>query len=140
MWEGKIIRTESAVDSRSRQLFVVAHIEEPYRKREDGTPPLKIGEFVEAEIAGRILENVYTIPRTAVREGNKVLAVDAEQRLRIRDIEIVWSDEKNVVVNEGLEPGTTICTKPPAYATEGALVEPLVPGQKKRPSKKPDKA
>ena len=121
-WEGKIIRTEGAIDSQSRQLFVVAQVDDPYRKRDDGTPPLKIGDFVEAKINGVRLENVYTVPRTALREGDQVLAIDEESRLRFRDVDVIWRDDDHVVVSAGLEPGNTICIKPPAFVTEGALV------------------
>jgi RND family efflux transporter MFP subunit len=124
-WPAKIVRTEGAIDTRSRQLFVVAQVDDPYRKSADGTPPLKIGDFVEASISGRVLEGVFVIPRTAVREGDQVLVVDADQRLRIRDINVIWGDRDQVVVDEGLVTGETICTKPPAYATEGAQVVPL---------------
>jgi multidrug efflux system membrane fusion protein len=124
-WHGKIIRTESAIDTRTRQLVVVAQVDDPYRRREDGTPPFRIGDFFEAEISGKLMQDVYTIPRTAVREGDKVIVIDAENRLRYREIEIIWGDRDNVVVNQGLAPGDTICTKPPAYASEGAKVAPM---------------
>jgi len=141
-WSGKVIRTEGAMDKRTRQLFVVAQIEDPYRKREDGQPPLKVDDFVEAKITGKLLENVYTIPRTAVREGDKVLTIDKEDRLRMKGINVIWGDKQNVVVNEGLNPGDTICVTPPAYATEGAKVVPVKPGEEKTdrpPGKKPAK-
>ena len=139
IWNGRVVRTEGAID-RSRQLFVIAQIEDPYRKREDDQPPLKVGDFVEAKITGRLLENVYTIPRTAIREGDKVLAVDGEERLRFRQANVIWGDKLNVVVDQGLKPGDTICTTPPAYATEGAKVTPSTPGGGKPgrpPGKKP---
>ena len=124
-WDGKIVRTEGAIDLLSRQVFVIGQVDDPYAKREDGAPPLKIGDFVEAQIEGYTLTDVYTVPRTAVREGNQLLLVDAEQRLRIRDVEIAWGDDENVVVSGGLAPGDIICTTPPAFATEGAQVDPL---------------
>ena len=127
-WEGKIVRTEGAIDARSRQLFVVAQVDDPYGKRDDGTPPLKIGDFVEAEISGKLLEGVYTIPRTAIR-GGQALIIDGEQRLRIRDVTVAWGDTDSVVVTDGLKPGEIVCTTPPAYATDGALVSPLIPGR-----------
>ena len=135
-WDGKIVRSEGAIDTRSRQLFVIAQVDDPYRKRDDGTPPLKVGDFVEARIAGRTLDGVYTIPRTAIR-GNRVLVVDAGQRVRSREVEIAWGDDENVVVTSGLEPGEAVCTTPPAYATEGAKVLASIPGEKREtPQKK----
>jgi multidrug efflux system membrane fusion protein len=131
-WEGKIVRTEGAIDASSRQLFVIAQVDDPYGRRDDGTPPLKIGDFVEAEISGKLLEGVYTIPRTALR-GGQALIIDGEQRLRIRDVTVVWGDTDNVVVTDGLKPGEIVCTTPPAYATDGALVSPIIPGREASP-------
>ena len=140
-WDGDIVRTEGAIDTRSRQLFVVAQIDDPYGKRDDGTPPLKIGEFVEASITGRLLDNVYTIPRSAIR-GDQVLVVDDDQTLQIRDVEIAWGDDDHVVVTAGLNPGESVCTKPPAYAIEGAKVAPSFPEEPQPPrmGNRPDPA
>jgi len=136
-WEGKIVRTEGAIDSRYRQLFVIAQVENPYGKSSDGKPPLKIGDFVEARITGRLLDGVYTLPRTAIR-GGKVLVIDADNRLRIRTVDVAWRDSENIVVTEGLEPGEIICTTPPAYATEGAVVSPIMPGASPGTQSRPD--
>ena len=66
------MRTDSAIDSRSRQLFVVAQVDDPSGRLSERAHPLKIGEFVEAQITGRLLQNVYTIPRTAIIRGSQV--------------------------------------------------------------------
>ncbi|HUF62327.1 MAG TPA: efflux RND transporter periplasmic adaptor subunit [Verrucomicrobiales bacterium] len=76
-WEGKIVRVEGAIDLASRQLYVVAQVDDPYRQRGDH-PPLKIGQFVEARIEGNNLEGVFRVPRQAVRENNVVYVLDPE--------------------------------------------------------------
>ncbi len=56
-WQGRLVRTDGAVDTTRRQLFVVVQIDNPFqykkqhKKQSDGNvPPLKIGQFVEADI------------------------------------------------------------------------------------------
>ena len=55
-WEGVIDRTEGVVDASTRQQFLVAKVDDPYRISDDPSkPPLKVGQFVTAEIQGRSL-------------------------------------------------------------------------------------
>lgn len=67
LWEGRIVRVESSLDEQTRQATAVAQVIDPYARRADGAPPLTIGSFVEAEIGGQTINNVYVIPRNAVR-------------------------------------------------------------------------
>lgn len=111
-WRGRVARSEGAVDTRSRQLFVVAQIRNPYGRTSSERPPLKVGSFVEATIEGRELENVFLIPRNLVRENTYVLLVDRSDGrdvLRRRDVSIIWETDKVAVVNGGLKEGEFLC-------------------------------
>jgi RND family efflux transporter MFP subunit len=103
-WQGRIVRSEGAIDTQSRQLFVVAQVDDPYG-RKDGRPPLKVGQFVEAVIEGERLEDVYVLPRGAVEGEDEVFVVDAENRLQRRRLDVIWRDTDYVVAAGGLEPG-----------------------------------
>ncbi len=111
-WRGRIVRSEGAVDVRSRQLFVVAQVRNPYGRTESGRPPLKVGSFVEAEITGRVLEDVFVVPRNLIRENSYVLLVDSNGEgdvLRRRDVTLVWETDEVAVIGEGLEVGDMLC-------------------------------
>ena len=131
-WNGVIVRAEGAIDTRSRQLFVVAQVDDPYGKTEPGKPPLKIGLFVEAEIEGQELDSVFVIPRSALRYGREVLIIDEAKTLRRREIDLVWADKDRVIVRQGLEPGELLCVTPLAYAADGAAVDPKIEGEPDR--------
>jgi len=88
VWEGHVVRIEGAVDSASRQLYVIAQVDDPYG--EHHRRPLKVGLFVEAEIEGKALEDVYVLPRTALREARFVLTLDAENRIHRVPVEPLW--------------------------------------------------
>ena len=116
-WQGKIDRTESRYDSASQQLFLIAQVAEPYARK----PALRAGLFVRADITGKTLDNVFILPRHAVRRGNQVaLAItDGDKKfLTTKEIEILWSDEK-VIITRSLEPGDVLITTPIEYATKG---------------------
>ncbi|MEJ2521565.1 MAG: efflux RND transporter periplasmic adaptor subunit [Gammaproteobacteria bacterium] len=127
-WEGRIVRTEGAIDTRSRQLYVIAQVDDPYDRREDGRPPLRIGQFVEAEIRGRVLENVFIVPRGALREGNELLVVDDESRLQRRPVTVAWTDVDDAIITGGLAAGDVVNITPLAVASGGTLVAATVDG------------
>lgn len=122
-WEGKIVRPEGAIDTRSRQLFVVAQVENPYGKQADGKPPFKVGSFVQATIRGNLLENVFVIPREQYRKNEYVLIVDENNKLRRREIFVEWGDDENLVVSSGLSKGEKVCLTPMNFPVEGMDVE-----------------
>lgn len=128
-WEGRVVRTEGAIDTASRQLFVVAQVDDPYGRRADGRPPLRIGQFVEAEIEGRVIEGAFVLPRGALREGTALLIVGGDGRLERRDVTVVWTDRRDAVVKAGLEPGEVVATTPLAIAAAGTLVAATIDGE-----------
>jgi RND family efflux transporter MFP subunit len=128
-WRGHIVRTEGELDPKSRMVQVVARVEDPYGAEEgDERPPLAVGLFVEAEIEGRIVENVFVLPRAALRrdrtgEGaHRVLVVDQELRLRFRDVDLLRTEHGRVIVSDGLQPGERVCISPLRAVTDGMRV------------------
>lgn len=136
-WEGRIVRAEGAIDTRSRQLFVVAQVDNPYRRGGGDRPPLRIGQFVEAEIEGRVLPGAFVIPRAALRDGEHVLVVDDESRLQRRPVEVAWTDGEDAVVVAGLEPGDVVNVTPLAVAADGTLVSATIDGVAPPPRERP---
>jgi RND family efflux transporter MFP subunit len=121
-WTGRIVRSEGAIDTRSRQLFVVAQVDNPYAPQ-SGLPPLKIGQFVEAQIEGRRLRDVFVLPRETLRGDGELLLVDADGRLERRRVEVLWRTETQVVVGAGLAADERVVLTPLPFAAEGAPVE-----------------
>ena len=63
------------------------------------------------------------VPRSAFREDGRVLVVDDEDRITIREVDAFWSTENgDLLVRSGLENGERVVTNPPAIATEGVGV------------------
>jgi RND family efflux transporter MFP subunit len=133
VWEGRIVRVESAMDASTRQVVAVAQVDDPYAPREDGAPPLKIGQFAEAEIAGDVLENVFVIPRRAVRAGNEIILITPQNTLRRVIVEPLFSDAAGIVVAAGKDKspkeGDVLCLTPIPFPADGARVLPTIDGQ-----------
>ena len=122
-WIGHVVRTEGAIDLRSRLVNVVARVEDPYqRKSPNGGVPLPVGLFVQAEIEGPQAENVIVVPRYAVRENSRVLVVDANDRLHTRTVEILRIDRDDVLVQGPLPGDVRICISALPVVVEGMQV------------------
>ena len=128
-WPGKIVRSVGAIDTQSRQLSVVAKVESPYNPRTTGNPPLRVGQFVEAEISGKKLIDIFVIPQTAFRENNYVWVIKNENQLYRKKVEPIWSDAGNVVIRDGLTSGELLCVTTVPYAIDGATVRPRIDGK-----------
>lgn len=123
-WQGYLTRIEGEIDPRSRMIHVVARIEDPYGKRSAGDiPPLTVGMFVEAEIVGITLDSVVALPRAALRDNDRVLIVDSDERLQYRDVEIVRREAQRVLVRAGLDDGDRVCVSTLEIVAEGMSVQ-----------------
>ena len=106
-WRAQIVRGEGVVDERSRVTYAVARIEDPYRLHSDGTP-LPMGTFVAASIDGSEILSVMRVPQSAVRGSDQLLFIDAENKLRIRKVDIVRSDAEFAYVRGGATAGERV--------------------------------
>ena len=121
---GRITRAEGSFDTRTRQLFIIAQVRNPYGRTADDRPPLKVGSFVRAKIRGAVLENVFVVPRRLLRENAFLLTVDDQNLLRRKTVDIVWQNDRSIVVKAGLEPGDRVCLTDVPFALEALPVEP----------------
>lgn len=131
-WQGRIVRTAGSIDPRTRMLDLFARIDDPFGRRDaaggsdgtgrDGTAPLPMGLFVDATIAGRMAEGVVLLPRAAVRDGDRVLVVDGDDRLHFRDVEILRTEGDTAVITAGLEDGERVNVSPLATVADGMKV------------------
>jgi multidrug efflux system membrane fusion protein len=96
-WQGEIVRSEGAFDPATRMLYVVAQINEPFIQNEH-RPAIRIGQFLSAKIEGRLLKDVYVIPRRAVSQ-NFVVSVADEGLFKKRQMTPLRTDAKSVVVS-----------------------------------------
>lgn len=132
-WEGRLVRVESALDQETRQTTAVAQIDDPFSKRADGAPPLKIGQFIEADIEGDPLEDVFVIPRTVVRAGNEIILITKQNTLKRLIVDPIIATEKHLVVGantpKGIKEGDVLCLTPIPFPADGARVTPVIDGQ-----------
>ena len=124
-WQAEIVRTEGVVDSNSRMHYAVARVVDPYGMQGGSNlPPLPAGSFVNAEIEGNRITGVFDIPLEALRNGDQVLVMDMEQRLRQRQVNVIRSDANRVYINDGLNDNDRVIVSPVPIPIEGMRVNP----------------
>jgi RND family efflux transporter MFP subunit len=127
-WEGLIKRTSAVIDDRSRFFYAVAEVYEPF-KQVEAKPPLNIGQFVRAEIRGRIVDNAMILPRRALRAGDRIWTVDKFNKLRSIKVNVLQSVVDQITVQLVMpSDALTIAISSVAGLSEGFEVIPLVKG------------
>jgi len=120
-WDAQIVRSEGVVDERSRVTYAVAQVDDPYRLHNDGLP-LPVGTFVAAEIMGSSAMDLIRIPRTALRGADQVLVVNVENKIEIRTVKVIRSDDRYAYVSDGVSAGERISTTVIEAPTNGMSV------------------
>ena len=123
-WEGRVVRTEGELDPRTRMINVIAQVEAPYEQT-DNRPPLAVGLFVEAEIIGHLVNNIFVLPRSALQPNEQIYVVGNDNRLQFRDVTILRSVDENIYITDGIRPGELLCLSPVNNAVPGMLVQPV---------------
>jgi RND family efflux transporter MFP subunit len=90
-WNARIVRSEGVVDEKSRVTYAVARIDDPYGFKTD-LPPLPMGTFVAASVEGVSPGEMIRVPRSTIRGSNQLIFVDADSRIRIREVDVFRFD------------------------------------------------
>ncbi len=110
-WDAEIVRTEAVVEEATRLTHAVARIQDPYGIQSDRLDtPLPVGTFVNARIEGRPADGLIALPRRALRENNRLYIADADDRLAIREVDVVRTTPDQVYVSNSLERGDRVIT------------------------------
>ncbi|MEA3332131.1 MAG: HlyD family efflux transporter periplasmic adaptor subunit, partial [Pseudomonadota bacterium] len=102
-YAGKIISLAPDLDNDGLMARLLIEIADPLGLQ-NGRHPLLLGSFVEAQIEGSKLDNVYVLPRSALCENDIVLLVDKQSALQLQPVTVVWKGVENVFVSDGLTP------------------------------------
>jgi len=92
-------------DPKTRMLSVAVSLDQT----NPSAFPLADGMFCRVTIPGRMLEQVYVVPRQAVSFTGSVYVVEGG-RLQTRKVTVVREDEDTAVISDGLVPGDTVIT------------------------------
>lgn len=105
--DGRVIRLLGDLEEKGRMARLLVEVRDPLciLPEQAGQKSLLLGEYVRTEISGRRLEQVFTIPRKALRENSAVWIAGEDGRLDIRHAEVLWRDAEQVIIRDGFRDG-----------------------------------
>ena len=118
-WSAKLLRTEGDISTKTRFLHVIVEVTETVNSNGVRLP---VGLFVDAVIAGRTVDNLVSVPRTALRPDNSVMVIDNDNRLHYRDVSVFKLSDRDVLISRGLASGERISISPLQFVVEGMPV------------------
>ncbi|MBF0411732.1 MAG: HlyD family efflux transporter periplasmic adaptor subunit [Desulfamplus sp.] len=119
---------------KSRELSPKSKVNQEISSNHSISNPLLIDSYVQADIQGKTIENVFCLPRAAVRDGNKIWLVENRKNGRdletknsndsetnnsnaednsknltlvIKNIDLLWKESESVYIKEGVMAGDT---------------------------------
>ena len=122
-WPAYLVRDEGIIDSTSRMLYLVAHVDDPYARTSEGNEVLRFGQFVQARLAGPAIDNVAKIKKTGLVNNQHVFIVDEESTLQKLAVSVVGEDTEHVYIRGPLSEGMQVVISGVKQALPGTEVK-----------------
>ena len=122
-WEGKLERVDGVIDPITRMINLIAVFKNDFI--ETDKPSLPIGLFVEAQIDGVILKNVFRVPVNAISKNNEVFIIDKNNQLQSRSILVLKKYNEFVIAKDNLKAGERLVITKLSTASNGITVNPI---------------
>lgn len=126
-WHGVITRALGEIDPRNRMARIVVTVADPFSLDTENTKLLNNllpGMFVEVKLQGQEMPGVIAVPRGALHSNDSVWIVDDENKLHIREVDIVRRERDEVLVRSGVAAGEKIVMTNLSGAADGMLLRP----------------
>ena len=133
-WTGRIARTDGAIDPATRQISVIAVVDDPYGEGSDNGTPLAVGLFVDAHIEGQPYDDAIVLPRSALYGRDTIYVIAEDNTLQKRVVEIVSAGRDEITLASGVRAGERVATSPLRGADEGDEVLPEDPDAVQSPA------
>jgi RND family efflux transporter MFP subunit len=120
-WQGQLARTEGAIDENAQQLYVVAKIDDPYKSTASNQYPIKIGQYIKAQIAGKTVQNALIIPNSTIYQGTYVYVVEGDV-LKRKNVTFAWQNANQAMIKTGLKANDKLVVTPLGQVSSGTKV------------------
>lgn len=121
--EGSVFRLMGNLDPNGRLAQVLVVVKDPlgleHKEAREKEIPLLIGTHVKVEIEGPVLENVFQVPSSAIRDGNKVWIRNSKGRLEIHEVKVLSINKEKAIVDDSLNDGDEVVISSLPVAIQG---------------------
>ena len=117
---GYLDKQIGALDGQTRLARILVKVPDPLanKKLAKGLPKLMIGTFVEVYIQANPIQEVIRLDRSFVR-SNETVWVMKDEKLEIRKVDIVLTDDQYAYISQGLNDGEKIVITDLSTVSEG---------------------
>jgi hypothetical protein len=102
---------------------VLVSVPKPLEQSRTRAIPLLLESYVKVRIQGSAVRGVRSLPRSVVREGNRVWIAGPDDRLIVRDIEVVGGSPEAVLARVELANDEAIISSPIPAVAPGMLIQ-----------------
>lgn len=121
-WTGRVDRLLGDVTENGRMARLLVLVPDPLGHA-PGDAQLLLGEYVRVEIMGPRLNDALSLPRRALREGDRVWVHNAENRLEVRHVDVTLGRDDTVIVRRGVAAGERVIVSPLPAALPGMVLQ-----------------
>ncbi len=122
--EGRVIKLLADLEEKGRMARLLIEVDDPLclKPGNAGKKPLLIGEYVQAEIRGRELQHVYSVPRKALHDNRYIWIATADGTLDIREVKVLWRDGTRILIRDSIEDGEQLIVSDLTAPIQGMAV------------------
>jgi len=129
-WDGFVSRVKGQMEEQTRTLPLVVEVKNGHPSQDR---PILPGMFVMVEIVGKKIDDLFLLPREAVRENSSIYVVDSG-KIEVRPVEILRRSGDQIYIKKGGSQGEKVVTRFPGVLSEGMTVRVRqVPFEKETP-------
>ncbi|MDP8218888.1 MAG: efflux RND transporter periplasmic adaptor subunit [Candidatus Theseobacter exili] len=118
-WKGKLIQYRPDLETKGRLSQLLISVNNPMNNASEA--PLLLGSYVKTEIEGPVLNAIFVLPRSALRNGNEVW-LNKQNRLEIVPVKVLWEEQTRVFIQDTLKENQQIIVSDIAAPIEGMLL------------------
>lgn len=109
---GTVHKLLGDLEENGRMARLIIEVNDPLelKKTAEKRKPLLLGEYVRVEIDGKMLDNVISIPRTSLHNGDQLWLLDEQQQLQISHANVIWRDNERVLLSNNVPQGMQLIT------------------------------
>lgn len=117
-WDAQLTRVDAALDQSTRLVYATAEVNNPYEL----STPLAVGMYVSAEVYGDTIEQALVVPRAALRTNDRIYVVDEENRLDVREVNVIDKSPAGVLIEGAVQEGEKVIVSPLRNPTQGMAI------------------
>ena len=122
-WEGRLVRTEASIDARTRLVYGVVEVRDPFSAT--NSAPLAPGMFPTVRLEGSNSETLVAAPRSALKRNEYVYVVRPDNTIDVRSVRPAQTTADEVLFREGVANGERVVVSVLTSPRQGMAVTPI---------------